>query len=335
MRRSGSRCRRRTRFRRELEPRCGANVPFGLNASTLPPAGGSSSPTARARFGHQCGLSGSLEGSFIGSSLQGAFLGYGFSTTRLPQRFEQQYSSRRGRLHRTRPEWRRAFRDGLSPTLTPASATPICEELCDGQPARRSDRQRRRRRSAFAARTCRLAGMPSMPRAPRRSRSRAPTRNRHGLGPLVGRRGDGRANGQVQNLNLANSSLHYIFSGAQSGPVALPLTGHRCVRRDRFDQPDRCLRACRHARIGHAERQLHQPHRRFDDQRRDQRADLEWLGGDVPIYRDQYFSAYSGGGIPGTPNPAQFNITCTPNCGAGARGSLDGFFAGRPDSVPA
>jgi hypothetical protein len=49
----------------------------------------------------------------------------------------------------------------------------------------------------------------------------------------------------------------------------------------------------------------------------------------VPIYRDQYFSAYAGGGIPGAPNPAPFVITCSPNCGVGARGSLDGFFAGR------
>ncbi len=48
----------------------------------------------------------------------------------------------------------------------------------------------------------------------------------------------------------------------------------------------------------------------------------------MPIYRDQYFSAYSGNPIPGAPNPAPLNIGCTPSCGAGAAGSFDGFFAG-------
>ena len=51
----------------------------------------------------------------------------------------------------------------------------------------------------------------------------------------------------------------------------------------------------------------------------------------VPIYRDQYFSAYAGGPtIPGLPRPPAFNISCTPNCTpTGVTGSLDGFFTGR------
>jgi hypothetical protein len=49
----------------------------------------------------------------------------------------------------------------------------------------------------------------------------------------------------------------------------------------------------------------------------------------MPIYRDQYFSAYAGQPIGGLPNPAALVISCTPNCGAGATGSFDGFFAGR------
>ena len=55
-----------------------------------------------------------------------------------------------------------------------------------------------------------------------------------------------------------------------------------------------------------------------------------WTGtaNEMPIYRDQYFSAYSGNPIPGAPNPAPLNIGCTPSCGAGAAGSFDGFFAG-------
>ena len=33
--------------------------------------------------------------------------------------------------------------------------------------------------------------------------------------------------------------------------------------------------------------------------------------------------------IAGVPNPAPLSIGCTPSCGVGARGSFDGFFAGR------
>jgi hypothetical protein len=49
----------------------------------------------------------------------------------------------------------------------------------------------------------------------------------------------------------------------------------------------------------------------------------------MPIYRDQYFAAYSGTPIAGLPNPSPLVITCTPTCGQGASGSFDGFFAGR------
>jgi hypothetical protein len=49
----------------------------------------------------------------------------------------------------------------------------------------------------------------------------------------------------------------------------------------------------------------------------------------MPIYREQYFSAYSGSPIPGLPNPTPLVIGCTPNCGQGATGSFDGFFTGR------
>jgi hypothetical protein len=56
-----------------------------------------------------------------------------------------------------------------------------------------------------------------------------------------------------------------------------------------------------------------------------------WNGNasNVPIYRDAYFSAYSGTPIPGVPNPSPLSISCSPNCGATATGSIDGFFAGR------
>ena len=48
----------------------------------------------------------------------------------------------------------------------------------------------------------------------------------------------------------------------------------------------------------------------------------------VPIYRDQYFSAYGGAATPN--RPAQLIITCAPNCTpTNAPGSIDGFFTGK------
>jgi hypothetical protein len=50
----------------------------------------------------------------------------------------------------------------------------------------------------------------------------------------------------------------------------------------------------------------------------------------VPIYRDQYFSAYGGSGVAGIPRPSVFLISCAPNCTPTVpTGSLDGFFTGR------
>jgi hypothetical protein len=48
----------------------------------------------------------------------------------------------------------------------------------------------------------------------------------------------------------------------------------------------------------------------------------------VPIYREQYFSAFRGTVPAGLPVPQLLNISCQPTC-AGAAGSIDGFFAGR------
>jgi len=60
-------------------------------------------------------------------------------------------------------------------------------------------------------------------------------------------------------------------------------------------------------------------------------ANQTWNGSasGMPIYREQYFSAYSGTPIAGLPNPNPLVISCSPSCGAGASGSFDGFFTGR------
>jgi hypothetical protein len=60
-------------------------------------------------------------------------------------------------------------------------------------------------------------------------------------------------------------------------------------------------------------------------------ANQTWNGSasGMPIYREQYISAYSGTPIAGLPNPNPIVISCSPSCGTGASGSFDGFFTGR------
>jgi len=49
----------------------------------------------------------------------------------------------------------------------------------------------------------------------------------------------------------------------------------------------------------------------------------------VPIYRDLFFSAYRSAATGAIPVPNTLTIACTPNCGQGASGAVDGFFSGR------
>ena len=49
----------------------------------------------------------------------------------------------------------------------------------------------------------------------------------------------------------------------------------------------------------------------------------------VPIYRDLVFSAMTGGGGIGLQGVSPLQVSCTPGCGQGASGQVDGFFTGR------
>ena len=48
----------------------------------------------------------------------------------------------------------------------------------------------------------------------------------------------------------------------------------------------------------------------------------------MPIYREQYFSAFRGNAPQGLPVPQTLIINCQPAC-SNPVGSVDGFFAGR------
>jgi hypothetical protein len=152
-------------------------------------------------------------------------------------------------------------------------------------------------------------------------------------GMVWGRWGNGVATvtrgNQTQEYQLVDRSLHYIFAGTQSGPVALPLTGTAA-----YDVIGSTSPTDFNGRVGTLNSATLNAN--FTNRTADAAVNIT-IGGQtwnaqangMGIYRDQYFAAYSGTPIVGVPNPVPLVMSCTPNCGSGAAGSFDGFFAGR------
>jgi len=134
--------------------------------------------------------------------------------------------------------------------------------------------------------------------------------------------------GQSVGLDLHNTSLHYIFAGAQSGPVALPLTGTASYSVLGSTAPTNGTGAV--GTLNSATLNANFTNRTVDAAVNIGIAGQTWTGTatNMPIYRDQFFSAYSGAPVAGVPNPAPLIIGCSPSCGSGATGSFSGFFAG-------
>jgi FecR protein len=135
--------------------------------------------------------------------------------------------------------------------------------------------------------------------------------------------------GQSANLDLTNASLHYIFAASQSGPVALPLTGSANYSVIGSTSPTNSVGGV--GVFNSATLAANFTSRTVDASVNIAIAGQTWTGSatGMPIYRDQYFSAYSGSPVPGVPNPTPLVIGCTPACGTNASGSFDGFFTGR------
>jgi hypothetical protein len=134
---------------------------------------------------------------------------------------------------------------------------------------------------------------------------------------------------QSFNIPLQTASLHYIFAASQTGPVALPLTGSASYDVIGSTSPTNATGGV--GTLGSATLNANFTARTVDATVNIAIANQAWSGTAraMPIYREQYFSAYSGLPIPGLPNPTPLVIGCTPNCGQGAAGSFDGFFTGR------
>jgi len=150
-------------------------------------------------------------------------------------------------------------------------------------------------------------------------------------GLVWGRWSSGGATIAGQNVALANRSLHYIFSSAQSGPVALPLTGTASY--DVIGSTNPTDLSGNTGRLNSAALNANFSARTVDTSLNLTIAGQTWNASTVgaPINRDQYFSAFAGGpNFPGLPRPAQLLLSCTPSCTpTNPVGSLDGFFTGR------
>ena len=153
------------------------------------------------------------------------------------------------------------------------------------------------------------------------------------LGPL-GRRHRAtvtRAAGRRSTLDLTNASLHYIFAGSQSGPVALPLTGtgaYDVIGSHHARPTPRATSARSAARRSNA----NFTNRTVDAAVNIAIAGQTWNGTrerHADLSRPVLLGATRAAPIPGAPNPAPLTIGCSPSCGAGATGSFDGFFTGR------
>ncbi|MEO5695316.1 MAG: hypothetical protein ABIQ72_19415 [Usitatibacter sp.] len=151
-------------------------------------------------------------------------------------------------------------------------------------------------------------------------------------GMVWGRWGGGVATitrgGDSRQLDLNQRNLHYIFAGTQSGPVALPLTGsavYDVIGSTRPTDTEGHVGTFNSASLN----------ANFSNRTADATVNISIAGQTIngvangmPIYRDQYFGAFSGAPIPGNPNPSPLVISCTPTC-ASITGSFDGFFTGR------
>jgi hypothetical protein len=132
-----------------------------------------------------------------------------------------------------------------------------------------------------------------------------------------------------QSIPLGSRSQHYIFAGTQSGPTALPLTGtgtYDVIGSTRPTDASGQAGTFNSATLN----------ANFSNRTVDLGVNFTMHGqtwnasaSGVPIYRDTLFSAVTGGGSNSLPGVSNLVITCSPSCGQGAQGTVDGFFTGR------
>ncbi|APV51310.1 hypothetical protein BWI17_17430 [Betaproteobacteria bacterium GR16-43] len=277
-------------------------------------------------------LIGSIEGSFVGSNLQGAILGYGITdltdTTRAnnnnsvtgvvafvgpPQNGAAPF--REGRI--SDPAGRLGAQDysrNYATTNRPDEVTSDAQGRVTSFVGPASGLGNRATYTLGSAQVVQAGFDPD-------------------TGMVWGRWGGGVAqvsgNGQTSTVNLQSAGLHYIFAGSQTGPTALPLTGTASYDVIGNTNPTNSSGAV--GTLGSATFDANFTNRTVASTVNVTIAGQNWIGSapNMPIYRDMYFTASTGSSIPGAPNVSSLTLTCTPSCGQNAIGSFDGFFTGR------
>jgi hypothetical protein len=275
-------------------------------------------------------LSGTFQGSLVGTGLSGAILGYGISDQTSTNSSQWQFITGVAAFAGQRQNGGAPYREGRVSDADGQLADFIRSYATTNRPDEVvTDAQNRV--TSFSA--------PYQQLGPHATYSIGTAQVvESGFDPETGMVWGRWANGVVQvtrnggtsQVFLGNSaSLHYIFAGTQTGPVALPLTGTGV-----YDVIGSTTPTDGNGHTG----TLNTATLNANFTRRTVDASVVvgmngqvWTGSasNMPIYRDQYFSAYTGTPIAGVPNPTPMQLSCTPNCGQGAAGSLDGFFAGR------
>jgi len=304
-------------------------VPFSLNsffASTgdyLTIANGSTNSTANPN------LTASIEGSFVGAGLGGAILGYGITDRTSSTAANWNTVSGVAALGGAALDATAPFREGRISDPNDTLLTFIRTYSTTNRPDEvTTDAQGRV--TAFSAP---FQGLGSHASYALGSAQVVQSGFDPTTGLLWGRWGGGTATitsrgGQSFNLILGGTSLHYVFAPSQQGPTALPLSG--VASYDVVGSTSPTGHGGAVGTLGTATLDANFTNRTVAANVSIAIANQTWSGSaaNMPIYREQYFSAYSGS-IGGVPNPSPLVISCSPSCGAGATGSFDGFFTGR------
>ncbi|MGE0357223.1 MAG: FecR domain-containing protein [Burkholderiales bacterium] len=276
-------------------------------------------------------LSGSLEGSFVGSALQGAIVGYGISDQSATDPSNHNVVTGVAAFTGPTQTGTVPFRDGLVSDPTGSLASGVTQVRTYATVNRPDEvtgdssggvTEFAAPYSAFGDHATYRVGSASV--------MQAGTDAETGL--AWGRWSGGTATvtrgSQSANLDLSSSSLHYVFSGEQNAPVTLPLTGTAT-----YDVIGSTSPTDASGHVGTMNSATLAAN--FTNRTADASVNITVAGqtlngvaNAMPIYRDQYFSAYTPSSMPGASPSSQLILTCQPSCGP-AGGSLDGFFAGR------
>ena len=307
-----------------------SNVPFAFNSFFASTANRLVISNGSATSATNTNLTGSFEGSFVGNGIGGAILGYGIADRTAASSAAWNFVTGVAAFSGVPQNGAAPYREGRisdpSGTLVDFIRSYATTDRPDEVASDATGRV-----TAFSAPFSVTGGSHSNYAIGTAQVVQSGIDPETGM--VWGRWGGGIAvvtrEGQSVNLPLGNASLHYIFAGSQSGPVSLPLTGTASYSVIGSTSPTNSAGGV--GTLNSATLNANFTNRTVDASVNILIGAQTWTGAanGMPIYRDQYFSAYTGTPIAGLPNPAPLVIGCTPSCGANASGSFDGFFTGR------